>query len=328
MSISEDKRIYEKKEYQQVKDRTAELTENSDNRKKPKKKNDTQSSTGESTENNYETKNELGNHGASIMTGILEDAINDYGNSRNNGDILGDFIHISKNKREENNSPKNQTNENNKIDNNTKIIFITNITPVEETTPVTKTTHSKFDKDNERLKICRMAMNSIYKYLNYRCQRKGLHLRKVNARKLFGSVRKQRWFLRRKIKYIFASKSANKKVIIKMIKTDVIFKKFVEYRFEDFYQKFFIKNYRYINLYRDIKIFLAHFHTFENCLSKEKQECLKTMINEKEIDDYMTQLRKVGEDFIKDIKGGGDLLSRCDKKRTKTKICIIKYKWK
>lgn len=207
------------------------------------------------------------------------------------------------------------------------------------------TKNSILTKDKQRIRVCRMAMNSIYNYLDYRCQRKGLNLEKVNVAELFGNSNKQKWFLSREIKILFASNPLNKKVIKKMIKQDLLFKKIVEHNFEDFYKNYFVKNYRKILIGRtpkygssseeleDNTIFLteSNFKTFENCLTNESLKELKTNINEsekKENETYIDKLRTTGNNFIKDIKGEGCLFPRCLRKKFKTKICFIRYKCK
>ena len=219
-----------------------------------------------------------------------------------------------------------------------------------ETITTSPTKYSKLTKDKQRIRVCRMAMNSIYKYLDYRCQSKGLNLKKVNVAELFGNSKKQRWFLTRKIKILFASNPLNKKVIIQMIKKDLIFKKIVEQEFEDFYKKYFVINNRHLLIGRDrdnkeITIFLTHFHTFENCLTNEISNELKRNVNKsemkgnesekkgnesekKENGSYIDELKTIGNNFINDIKGKGRLFSRCLRKKLKTKICCIKYKLK
>ena len=59
-------------------------------------------------------------------------------------------------------------------------------------------------------------MKSIFDLLKYRYERKTLVIEEVDPAELFGNIRKQRQFMKKKIKYIFASKHANKEVIIKM----------------------------------------------------------------------------------------------------------------
>ena len=138
----------------------------------------------------------------------------------------------------------------------------------------------------------------MIKYLNYRCERRGFELKKVKVKNLFRNINKQKWFIRRKIKILFASNPNNRKVIKKMMKVDPIFKRFVELKFEDFYNKYFILKNRYIP-YRNNFMFLSHFETFEKYL--DELEKGTNEIEEKKNKEYVKQLKENGNNFINEI---------------------------
>lgn len=317
-----EKRLFEKKEYNQIQDIEGQLTENTDYKVKLKKKKDSETSAGTDDKIKSENQKEASNQEPLILIKKVDidlTVIPDFDNSKNSEDILGNdnqVANLLKNetKKEKANFIDIQNHEINRTKSGKKKIF--NVITPEIINSTNSTKHSKDSKDDERTKVCRMSMNAIFEYLNYRCGQKGLHLKKLNGFKLFGNVRKSRWCLKRKIKMIVSSKSGNKKVVKQMIKEDLIFKKFVELKYEDFYKQLFIVNKRYLPIYGDISIFMAHFDTFKDCLKKEKG---KKGYNRK----YGAQLRDIGNNFIKDINGEGDLILRCNQKRIKKKFASL-----
>jgi hypothetical protein len=172
-----------------------------------------------------------------------------------------------------------------------------------------------------------MAMKSIFDLLKYRCERENLVIEEVDPAELFGNIHKQRWFVKRKIKYIFASKHANKEVIIKMIKKDKVFRKLVNLKFEEFYNNYFIINNKFLRKNKGTLMLLSHLNTFKYFLEKEKEkEEEKKEHTEKEIKEYLKKLNETGISFINEINGRGFYQPRCNRKKIRTKICFIRYK--
>jgi hypothetical protein len=234
-----NKRLFERQEYNIDQAQEYEKTENSDDKRKPDKKRFTKSSIEADTENKTDNREETEQKETpSLSQGMAIDPeeIPDPNGSQNNGDALDNENQIrnlsgNKVKKKKANSPDSQTHETTKTKDKSK----KNFEVKHDTSIAPETKHSKSTKDNKIIKVCRWATNSIFKVLKHRCKLNKLALKKVKVVKLFGSIRKQRWFVKRKLKYIFASKHANKRVIKKMIKEDSIFKKLVELKFEDFY---------------------------------------------------------------------------------------------
>jgi hypothetical protein len=321
MFIPEKARIFDKEEYDKVKDPKAESTDNNCTKNSEKKKPSEHITV---IVNKYKSKSKE-NFGKQKSSNLKQKMDIDYNaipvsnNNLNAEDILGNENHFdtllkNKNKKEKENSPDRKTYEIAKTNPEQKNL---------STTTTTGTKHSKFSKDLLRIKVCRKSMKTIYIFLNNRCKREGLHLKKVKINELYGNVRKRRWFLRRKIKVILASNPYNKRVIKQMIeKNDIIFKIFVEYEFEDFYTKLFLnknnkKKFLKLNDINDTSLHLTQFKTFEEHLTEEKNNSTE---------EYVVRLSKIGYDFIKDIKGNGDLYLRIAKKRIKTKSYSIRYK--
>jgi hypothetical protein len=172
-----------------------------------------------------------------------------------------------------------------------------------------------------------MAVNSMFELLKYRCERKELLLNEVNVAKLFGNIRKQKWFVKRKIKFIFASNHDNKKIITKMIKKDLVFRKLVNLKFEDFYRNHFIINYKFLPKNKRTLLFLSHLETFKEYLENEKEkEKEKNEFSEEESKKYLDELKATGNSLIYEINGGGYYQSRCNRRKIRTKICFIRYK--
>ena len=328
MSRNEDKQFYETPEYNIDQARECENTENSDDKRKPDKKRFTKSSTEKDNENKTDNREEREqqetpnlNQRMPIEVEVIPDSID----SQNNGDALDNknqINNLSGNKAEKKkaNTPKIQTHETTQKKDKSKKIF-----KVEKINPETK--HNRLTKDNLRIKACRMAVNSMLNLLKYRCERKGLVLNDVKVAKLFGNIRKQKWFVKRKIKFIFASNHANKKIIRKMIKKDSIFRKLVNLKFEEFYKNHFIINYKFLPKNKRTLMFLAHFETFEECLKNEKEkEKEKNEFTEKISKKYLDKLKATGNSLIDEINGGGYYKSRCSRRKIRTKICFIRYK--
>ena len=89
-----------------------------------------------------------------------------------------------------------------------------------------------------------------------------------------------------------------------MIKNDKIFEAFVEYKYEDFYTKLFLNKYKkkkflLLNDINSTSMHLEQFKTFKKYLAEERKQSTN---------EYVALFRKFAYDFIKDIKGGGDLL--------------------
>jgi len=320
----DDKKFYENKKYIEYQDRNCEKTGISEEKRELDKKRFTNSSTGTNTENKSDIKEETARYESSNTNQKMSldfNAIPDSRDNLNNGDELNNINllnNLSGNRTRNNreNSPNGQTPQTKK---KSKNIFGT----VTINSNTLETKHSRLTKDNQRIKVCRKSVNSMRNYLNYRCERRGLELKKVKVKELFGNINKQRWFIRRKIKILFVSNPNNRKVIKKMMKVDPIFKRFVELKFEDFYNKYFILKNRYIP-YRNNFMLLSHFETFEKYLEKLEKETNE--IEEKKNKEYVKQLKETGNNLIKEIKEGTDYSSRCNRKRIRSNICFIKYK--
>ena len=329
MMNTNNKRLFERQEYNIDQAQEYEKTENSDDKRKPDKKRFTKSSTEADNENKTDNREETEQKETpSLSQGMAIDPeeIPDPNGSQNNGDALDNenqIRNLSGNKvqKKKANSPDSQTHETTKTKDKSKKNF--EVKHDNSIAPETK--HSKSTKDNKIIKVCRWATNSIFKVLKHRCKLNKLALKKVKVVKLFGKIRKQKWFVKRKLKYIFASKHANKRVIKKMIKEDSIFKKLVELKFEDFYLNYFLVDNRYLPLDRKTFMFLAHFETFAKYLEKEEKK--ETNENKKEENKkYVDELSKTGFSLIYEINGGGYYESRRNRKRIKTKTCFIRYK--
>ena len=324
-----DKRLFEKPEYNKVQDRECEKTENSDDKRKPDKKRFTKSSTEADTENKTDNREETAQQETPNLNQKMDidpEDIPDTKVNQNNGDALNDENHISnlsgnKIKKKKANSPDSQTNETTETKNKSKKIFIV-VRREHDTSIVPEDKHDPSAKDNQRIKLVRWAIDSVFKVLKYRSKRERLVLKKVNVERLFGNIRKQRWFVKRKLKYIFASKHENKKVIKKMIKKDFIFKGLVEMKFEYFYKNYFLVYNMYLSNDNITSFHLAHLKTFENYLEKEKEN----KYTEKEIEKYIKKLKETGFDLINEINGEGFYDPRCVRKKIRTKICFIRYK--
>jgi len=255
------------------------------------KKRLTNCSTGTNTENKSDIKEEAARYESSNANQKMSldfNPIPDSSDNLNNGDELNNINllnNLSGNRTRNNreNSPNGQIPQTKK---KSKNIFKT----VTINSNTLETKHSRLTKDNQRIKVFRKSVNSMLNCLNYRCKRRGLELNKVKVKKFFGNINKQRWFIRRKIKILFASNPNNRKVIKKMMKVDPIFKRFVELKFEDFYNKYFILKNRYIP-YRNNFMFLSHFETFEKYLDELEKETNE--IGEKKIKNMWSNLRKL-----------------------------------
>ena len=325
MSRNEYRKFYETPEYNIDQARECEMTENSDDKRKPNKKGFTKSSTeADSSENKTDNREETEKQETPNLNqriSIEIEVIPDSNSSQNNGDALhneNQISTLSENKIA--NSPENQTHETTHTKDKSKKIF-----QVVTNKPETK--HSRLTKDNLRIKVCRMAGNSMFELLKYRCKRKKLLLKDVNVAKLFGNIRKQKWFVKRKIKFIFASNHANKKIITKMIKKDSIFRKLVNLKFEDFYKNHFMINYKFLPKDKKTLLFLSHFETLEDYLEKEEEkEKEKKEYTEEESKIYLDKLKATGNSLIYEINGGGYYKSRCNRRKIRTKICFIRYK--
>jgi hypothetical protein len=325
MSRNEYRKFYETPEYNIDQAREYEKTENSDDKRNPNKKRFTKSSTeADSSENKTDNREETEKQETPNLNqriSIEIEVIPDSNSSQNNGDALhneNQISNLSENKIA--NSPENQTHETTHTKDKSKKIF-----QVVTNKPETK--HSRLTKDNLRIKVCRMAGNSMFELLKYRCKRKKLLLKDVNVAKLFGNIRKQKWFVKRKIKFIFASNHANKKIITKMIKKDSIFRKLVNLKFEDFYKNHFMINYKFLPKDKKTLLFLSHFETLEDYLEKEEEkEKEKKEYTEEESKIYLDKLKATGNSLIYEINGGGYYKSRCNRRKIRTKICFIRYK--
>ena len=327
MSRNEDKKFYETPEYNIDQARECEMTENSDDKRKPNKKGFTKSSTEADNENktdNREETEQQENSNLNQRNTIEVEVIPDSNASQNSGDALNNenqITNLSGNKaqKKKGKSPENLTHETTHTKDKSKKIFKVEINP--------KTKHSRLTKDNLRIKACRMAVNSMFELLKYRCERKELLLNEVNVAKLFGNIRKQKWFVKRKIKFIFASNHDNKKIITKMIKKDLVFRKLVNLKFEDFYRNHFIINYKFLPKNKRTLLFLSHLETFKEYLENEKEkEKEKNEFSEEESKKYLDELKATGNSLIYEINGGGYYQSRCNRRKIRTKICFIRYK--
>ena len=152
-------------------------------------------------------------------------------------------------------------------------------------------------KDARRIEICKMSMNSAYRFLNHRCKIHKLRLKKIHGKKYFGNAEEKSLLLNSKLKDIFSENFHNKKVIEKMIKKDLIFTKFVNLEFEEYYRDIFLfkevnkeKIYLVMDRKTDFKFKVLNFDNFETCLKNY-------------VGDNKAQLRKIGYNFINDIKG-------------------------
>ena len=330
MNNNKEPRFYEKIEYNIDQAAQCEKTENSDDKRRTDKKRLTKSSTEADTENKTDNREETEpqetpnfNQRMTIEVEVIPNS----NASQNNGDALNNenqIINLSKNRAQKKkpNSPESQTHETTDTKVKPKIIFRVikgNIPPEEK--------HSRLTNDNLNIKVCRMAMKSIFDLLKYRCERENLVIEEVDPADLFGNIHKQRWFVKRKIKYIFASKHANKEVIIKMIKKDKVFRKLVNLKFEEFYNNYFIINNKFLRKNKGTLMLLSHLNTFKYFLEKEKKkEKEKKEHTEKEIEEYIEKLNKTGINFINEINGRGFYQPRCNRKKIRTKICFIRYK--
>jgi hypothetical protein len=327
-----DKRFYETSEYDIAHTRNCEKTDNSEDKRKPDKKMFTKNSTKEVTEDKSDKREETEQYESNNLNQrkpIDEERIPDSNVSQNNGDALDNesqIINLSENKtrKEKANSPESQTHETTKAKNKSRKIFKVVYVIKKKKSSKGYEKHDRLSKDNQIIKVCRMGMDSIYKLLKYRCEREGFTLKKVKVRKLFGNILKQRWFVKRKFKYIFATKHANKRVIRKMIKKDLIFKKLVELKFEDFYQKYFMINNRYLPVNEINAIYLQHFESLGKYLDKESEKKPK-QYTEEENEQYLKELIITGLCFISDIKGEGYYNPRCIRKKIRRKIFFIMY---
>jgi hypothetical protein len=152
-------------------------------------------------------------------------------------------------------------------------------------------------KDARRIEICKMSMNSAYRFLNHRCKIHKLCLKKIDGKKYFGNAEEKSLLLNSKLKDIFSENFHNKKVIEKMIKKDLVFKKFVNLEFEEYYRDIFLfkevnkeKIYLVMDRKTDFKFKVLNFDNFETCLKNY-------------VGDNKAELRKIGYNFINDIKG-------------------------
>ena len=330
--LTKETRLYENKDYNEAQARNYENTENSDEKKESDQRRLTNGSTRTDTENNSGIREETARQESSSTHQNMALDLNVIpapSDSQNNEDELNNenqLNNLAQNRTRENrvNSPNDQTPQT--INNSKKIFEVINEANT-NTSNTLGTTHSRDTKDNQIIKVIRWPFNSICKYLNYRCERQGLglQLEKVDVRKLFGNIHKQRWFIRRKIKILLASNPDNKRIIKKMMKVDRIFKRFVELKFEDFFNNHFLLNNRYLPLDENTSIFLSHFKSFGKYL-KDELDKSKNEIEKRKNIEYIKKLIKTGHTLIDEIKGRGVYLSRCKRKRIMTKIYIIKYK--
>jgi len=323
--LTKETRLYEKIEYNEAQARNCENTENSDEKKESDQRRLTNCSTRTNTENNSGIREETARQESSSTNQNMALDLNDIPaprHTQNNEDELNNenqIKNLSQNRTRENrvNSPNDQTPQT--INSSKKIFKVINGANT-NTSKTLETIHSKDTKDNQRIRVVRGVFKYMIEFLNGRCEKANLgrKLIDVNVQKLFGNILKQRWFLRRKMKILLASKPENKKVIKRMMmKDDSIFKGLVELNFEDFYKILFVKNNRYLPLDRNSSILLNHLKTFKNYLEEVRKK-----YNAK----YANKLKETGNNLINEIKGGDFYLARCKRKRIMKAICLIKYK--
>jgi len=89
-----------------------------------------------------------------------------------------------------------------------------------------------------------------------------------------------------------------------MMKVDRIFKRFVELKFEDFFNNHFLLNNRYLPLDENTSIFLSHFKSFGKYL-KDELDKSKNEIEKRKNIEYIKKLIKTGHTLIDEIKGRG-----------------------
>ena len=318
MMNTNDKRFFETQEY--YKGRECEKTENSDDKRKQDKNRFTKSSTEADTENKTDNREETAQQEIPNLNQRMDidpEDIPDTNDGQNNGDAIDNenqISNLSGNKTQKKaNSPDSQTHEIIKTKDKSKKIFNV-VTREHDISIAPEEKHSRLIKDNQRIKLVRWATNSAFKILKYRCKRERLVLKRVKLKILFRNILMQRRFIKSKLKYIFASKHENKKVIKKMIKKDLIFKKLVEMEFEDFYLNYFLVDNRYLPLNIDMFLFLAHFKTFKNYLEKEERKETNKFKKE-ETKDYIDKLKQTGFNLINEINGGSHYYPRCIKKK-------------
>ena len=180
MNNNKERRLYEKNEYNINQATECEKTENSEAKRRPDKKRLTKSSTEADTENKTDNREETEPQETPNLNQrmIIEvEVIPNSNASQNNGDALhneNQIINLSRNRAQKKklNSPESQTHETTDTKVKSKKIFIvvkgndTSIPPEEK--------HSRLTNDNQKIKVCRMAVNSIFGLLKYRCERKNL----------------------------------------------------------------------------------------------------------------------------------------------------------
>ena len=208
MKKDEDKRLFDNIDYIKDHTRNCQNTENSDDKRKPDKKTFTKSSTGADTENKTENREETEQQESpnlnQRMTIELE-VIPNSNTSQNNGDALpneNQISNLSENRTQNNKviSTDSQTLEATKTKEKKKIFGIIKNNRNNDTSNPPYQKHGKDKKDNLTIKTFRRAVKSIYDVLYNRCSY-GLKLEEVDVIKLFGKIKKQRWFIKRKIKW-------------------------------------------------------------------------------------------------------------------------------
>jgi hypothetical protein len=334
MNYIEELRLFNSTNYFDVKDRKCQNTDIED-KKISDTKRSTNCSTGTDTENKFHSGEEIEKQEYHILNQgkcFNPNLIPDSKDSQNDPDALHDDnekkienLEANKTKKGKIISPSNQTYQIIEVKDRPEKKLKTSIFDIKKNTSINlESSHSLLVKDNLRIKVIRASMNSIFNYLNNRCKRFGLKLNKVNVINLFGNIRKQRWFVKRKLKYMFASNHDNKRIIIKMIKKDLVFRKLVELKFGDYYNNYFMINNRYLPINAINEIYLAKFESLGKYLEKESKK-KKNDLTEEKNEKYLKELIVTGLSVIYEINGEGYYNQRCLKPKFKTKICFIRY---
>lgn len=180
--------------------------------------------------------------------------------------------------------------------------------------PQKKRKHSPSFYDNLMDKAGRMFIKSYRDLLNYRCQKYGLILHRINFKGVYGfGYKSHRRFLKRKLKNIFRFRNKqNKKSISDMIrnKKDLIFTTIINYSVKKAYD-LYAKNYHYLAI-GGAEFHVSNFRTINESL-KEKGKDIKNK-------SYSELLEEVSKNYVNNIYK--------EKKKSRTQRIRFRYKIK
>lgn len=235
----------------------------------------------------------------------------EYENNSKNQDIFDnnvnytDFLNVNKSKK------LNVSYMNNLINSNTKV-------PRKKEKRRIKDGHTRIRADDMRDEAGTVFMKAIHSFLEIRCKKYNLKIKKPNFKKQFG------WncilngkFIRAKLYQIYIFNKKENKDVIKImtkIKKDKEFIDIMKCTFENLYNKYIEEdnNTKCIDENGQQKSFYKLTYMAEQKRNKLKEKN-KKKLTEEEINQKINNFVKYSKNLIKDIKGDGELQKRSPK---------------